>query len=401
MMAAAAMVLGLSAPNAHAAPPSHQPASKKAMIAGPLQYTGSLEGVEKFYTQQDADRKAQQAVDSGLNTIRVRLLWNFESLPPSRNTHAVCNLARAGEQKGLKAVILSLEPTKAVWPLIQPDIDRFLANIGEYDKALFDAGSECIAHPSKLQVIWMIGNEPNIDNFCDGSDKDPKTRPDGMLAQHQACADRMVRLYHASYDFIRQEKEKYKDTLKPGIDLQMIGGGLSSNDAPFDLLARYFQIRRDLGFTGCDMDRFGFHPFPLHQENGPYFGFKLEPKLAAMLRANKCPVPIFYTEMGFTTRPPADGSHPCDKFANAFLGEEQFAEVVNNAVAMARSQGVIGIVNMQLNDESCRTNGWSSGLYYSDGTPKPFLGQVRQIFQNALNPPPAAAAPPMRGSSAH
>ena len=378
-----------SIPTALAGKSPQPPARTKSAAPAPLQYAGALEGVEEFYNPQEAEAKVQQALDTGLNTIRIRLLWNLDPLPHLRDTRAVCYAAHAAEAKGLKALILSLEPTQTVWPLIQGDVDLFLANIGNYDQGLFDQGSNCIAHPSKLQIIWMIGNEPNVHYVCDGSDKDPYHPRWGMLVEHQKCAEREALLLHASYAFIQGEEKKY------GVDLKVIGGGLSSNDAPFDLLARFFQARQDKGYPpGCDMDYFGFHPYPLGKNNGPYYGFNLYPTLVKMLRANKCTVPIFYTEMGYTTTPPANGSRPCSYFEGAFLSEEQYAETLNNAVAMSLSQGVIGVINMKLNDEFCRVNGWSSGLYYSDGTPKPFLDQVRTIFQNALNPLRQAASPP-------
>lgn len=394
-----------SIPTAHAGAMAHpltaQTGSAVTTAASNLQYVGTLEGVEQFYDPQKAEAKVQQAIATGENTVMVRVLWNYAALPPSINTTEVCNAAHAAEKYGLKTLILSLEPTQTVWPLSQPDLEWFTNNIKAYDKMLFDpvSKSDCISDHSPLQIIWNIGNEPNVHYVCDGSDKDPKTRPiGGMLAEHQACATRMALLYHASYSFIQQEKQKpeYKTSLKPN-DLQVIVGGLSSNDAPFDMLTRYFQARHDLGYTPCgDMDYFGFHPYPLGKSNGPYYGFNLYPKLVKMLKAHGCTVPIFYTEMGFTTRPPSDGSHPCDLFANAFLAEEQEAQTLNNAVAKSISQGVIGIINMQLNDEICRVNGWSSGFYYSDGSPKPFRDQVRQIFQNALSPQLRVASPPTR-----
>jgi len=370
-----------------------KPAAQKAAVtlaAPSLQYVGPLEGVEQFYTQQNADTKVQQALDTGMNVIRVRLRWKYTSGAPSANTTAVCNLAHAAEEKGLKAIILSLEPDQTVWPLAQTDMDRFLTNISNYDQGLFDSGSDCIAHPSNLQVMWMFGNEPNVHTFCDGSDKGFNP-PSGLLAQHKECAKREALLLHNSYAFIQTEKVKYGQNLKP-IDLQVIGGGLSSNDAPIDLLQKYFQARTDLGYKSCDMDYFGFHPYGLG--GNPFYGLRLETKVAATLKVNGCGVPIFYTEMGFTTAPPLDNSHPCPAYAKN-TPEAQYISLLGTAFSMTLStKNVVGYINMQLNDEVCRSGGWSSGLYYSDGTPKPFHDQARQIFQNALSPQLRVATPP-------
>jgi hypothetical protein len=389
VVVAAAVCCSISTANAVNKP--HQPVPKQA-VAPALQYAGTLEGSEEFYTPQDAEAKVQQALNTNENTILVRVLWDYTALPPSINTTEVCNLAHAAEKYGLKAIILSLEPTQTVWPLIKPDMDWFLDNIRAYDRMLFDPvnKSDCLSDHSQLQIMWSIGNEPNVHYVCDGSDKDPKTRPvGGMLAEHQACATRMALLYHASYKAIRDEKTKY------GVDLKVIVGNLSSNDAPLDQMAKYFQARQDLGYPPCgDMDYFGFHPYPLGESNGPNYGFNLFPKLVKLWKSHNCTVSIFYTEMGFTTKPPADGSRPCTYFEGAFLSEEQAAQTLNNAVAMSLSQGVIGVINFKLNDEKCRQGGWSSGFYYSNGDPKPFLDQVRNIFQNALNPQRRAASSP-------
>lgn len=385
LLAVSVAALSLAAPSAlavHALPDSSVPAPTAA--AAPLQYIGALEGVESFDTPQDAAMHVQQALDTGLNTLRVRLVWNYSSGAPSSNLTAVCNVAHAAEQLGLKALVLGLEPAQTVWPVVGNPADRgwFEANLRDYDRKLFDPGSGCLARPSNLQIMWLIGNEPNVHTFCDGSDKGTGS-PSGLLAQHQACADSLAPLMHESYATIQADEKQYN------VDLKVIQAGLSSNDAPLDLLIKYFQERRTLKYVGCDADYIGFHPYPLHKNL--LYGLGLVPKLVALLQANGCALPIFFTEGGFTTAPPADGSRPCPS-SNASVTQSQYTTLLSDLLATGVRYGVVGYINMLIQDDPC--GGWSSGWYYSDGTPKPFRDQVRQIFLSALNPQRRLASQP-------
>jgi len=367
-----------------------------------LQYVGFMMGIHEFYNYDQALMMMQKVRTQGVNTVRVFIRWDYKPAPVSSDLQGVANAAKAAEQVGLKALILNLTPTQTVWPLNDYDMTWFKNNIVAYDQVLFDPSSDYISHPSPLQIIWAIGNEPNIDTFCNGADKDPKTAAVGWQDQHKVCADREARLLHASYGLIRSEKAYYqsKGSLKPN-DLQVIGGLLSSNDAPLDFITQWIKARQNLGFKTCDMDIFGYHPYTMPGGN-LYSGFYLVPKLVAALKAMKCPLPIIFTEMGYPTRPPVDpGSDLRSTLTRMGYNElpggnidpgmplSQYVGTIDEAMKITLSYPqVIGALNMLLNDERRITNGWQSGWCYWDGSPKPFLSQVQQIFQDALIPRP-------------
>jgi hypothetical protein len=422
VMVAIAAALCCSIPTANAAKPhphAHMHAGIVAPVGNPaaskapraLQYVGFMMGDHEFYTQAQAHLMMQRVHDQGVNTVRLFIRWNHTPGPPFYDLQAVAYAAQAAEQVGLKALILGLTPTQSSWPLSDYDLQWFKDNITAYDKVLFDPDSHYLSHPSPLQIIWAIGNEPNVDTFCTGADKDPKTAKVGWPAQHQACADREARLLHTAYPLIQSEKTnpEYLGSLKSN-DLLVIGGLLSSNDAPLDFMTQWIKARQDLGYKTCDMDIIGYNPYTM-PGGDLYSGINLVPDLVKALKAMKCPVPIFFTEMGYPTRPPVDpGSKLADTLAR--MGYTDIPATIDPGLplldyiptvshAMALTLGytqVIGALNMLLDDEQRVTNGWSSGWYYysKDGQlfPKPFLAQVQQIFRNALNPPSVVVKPP-------
>jgi hypothetical protein len=369
-LAAAAAACCLPLPDAYG--------TSKASAVLPLGI-GVTMGIHEFYTEAAADQMMQRVHDSGLNAVRLVILWNHDYLPHSRDTHAICFAARAAEARGLRTLIIGLEPSKSVWPFIQDDLELFDNAIGNIDQGLFDAGSNCLTRPSSLRIVWMIGNEPNVETFCDGSDKGLNP-PVGMLAEHQECAAREALLLHSSYAFIQADERKY------GVELPVIGGALSSNDAPFDFLGRFCEARKTLGYKAADMDYFGFHPYADGPADGPYYGLKLEPRLAATLRSRQCfgrSVPVVYTEIGYETEPPPDKGYTGSAARSAFVSSEaNYPSLFRHALRMTVSQGVAGYFNMLLDDEQCLNPGWQSGWYYWDRSPKPFLPEVEKLLTN-------------------
>jgi len=369
-LAAAAATCCLSLQDAYGKP--------KALAVLPLGI-GVTMGIHEFYTEAAADTMMQRVHDSGLSAVRVVIVWNHDYLPHSRDTHAICYAAHAAQAQGLRTLIIGLEPSRDVWPLIQGDLDLFDNAIGNVDQGLFDPGSSCLARPSGLQIVWMIGNEPNVETFCDGSDKGLNP-PVGTLAVHQECAEREALLLHSSYAFVQADERKY------GVNLPVIGGALSSNDAPFDFLRRFCKARKALGYKAPDMDYVGFHPYPDGPADGPYFGLKLEPRLAAELESKQCfgrAVPVVYTETGYETDPPPDKGYTGSSARTAFVSSEaKYPSLFRHALRMTLSQGVAGYFNMLLDDEQRLNPGWQSGWYYWDRSPKSFLPSVEKLVAN-------------------
>src|SRR4051794_19237130 len=104
MMAAAAAVLALSAPNAQASSPinhAHPATTQLAAHATPLavkatrslQYAGVMMGDYEFYTQDRADTMMQRVRNLGLNTVRIYIKWDWVPSPRWYDSQAVCYAA--------------------------------------------------------------------------------------------------------------------------------------------------------------------------------------------------------------------------------------------------------------------------------------------------------------------
>jgi hypothetical protein len=413
VLAAAVAVFCLPLAEAQAAQPGHNVAKAKVAavaITAPslknhLQFAAVALGRENYFTPDQARGTRQRIDGAGFQGARVVVIWNGGSSPPSYDLDAVCNAAQASA--GHKVFMPNLRPDKNGWPSDAASLKAYTDTLAAFDTKIFTGtgsnGQPCwpAATPPQ-QFMWMIGNEANSHDFCNG---DQSTND--LLEIHKVCALRNAMLLHSSYVFL---KGKNGEEGKYGRSILVVGGGLSSHDAPFDLLTKFLQDRKNLGYTGCDMDDFGFHPYSLNATD-IYSGLALEPRVEAMLKAAGCPLKIIYTEMGVETAipggpgynyngvsncaKPASGGQPATPGALC-VPEDQIPTVYKRFIQIMQSQpDVIGFMNFELDDEQYYS-GWQSGFYYFSHYPKSFISATKALFDNLNAVPAQPTVPPTR-----
>lgn len=349
--------------------------------ASHLQFSAVTLGRENYFFPDQALSTRQRIDNAGFQGERVVFVWDGTSIPGHYELDAACNAAQVSS--GQKVLMLNLRPDRNFWPADAASLGAFNAYLAAFDAKLFlgtgTNGQPCWPAVSPPQLMWMIGNEPNSHDFCNGD-----SSTSDLLAIHQVCAIREAMLLHSSYPFIQAQELTY------GHQMAVVGGGLSSHDAPIDLLTQFLLARKGLGYKTCDMDYFGFHPYSLNSTD-PYSGFSLEPKLEAMLKGVGCPLKVIYTEMGAETIIPGapsdgynyNGASNCAQPGRPgalCIDEGLFTGVYQRFIQIMDSQpDVIGFMNFELDDEQY-FSGWQSGFYYFSDFPKPFVAVLRPIL---------------------
>lgn len=354
-----------------------------------LQFSGVALGRENFF-DRDQSAKARLRIDgAGFQAVRDVFIWNGTDTPSDVDLTAACNAAQVSG--GLKVLMFNLRPGPKSWPADQASLDAYNKTLDAFLNKIFKGtgtdGLPCLPAVSPPQIMLMIGNEPNSHTFCVGSG----TSKDPLETMHQACAIREAILLHSSYAFIQSEELTY------GRSILVVGGGLSSHDAPFDFLTRYLQAIKNLGYKTCDMDYFGYHPYALNATD-PYSGFPaVESKLVPMLKAAGCPLKIIYTEMGVETVIPNGYSYTGTAPAGVYCASEaDMPAVYTQIVKIIQAQpDVIGFMNFELDDE-VNLGGWQSGFYYYSFYPKPFVPILRSLMAGIGGGPTAPLILPTR-----
>jgi hypothetical protein len=351
--------------------PVQQAQARSSARVPPLTYLGAAMGMYEFSTPEKADSMMQRARDSGLNSIRANMDWHGESVPPSYNLDSACNAARSADQYGLKALVLDLMPQRDYW---QANNSGFVGAIGAYDARLF---SGCLSPLSQLQIMWMIGNEPNVKTFC-GYQDPAQTEATAVTIRHRMCAKQAAMLYHAAYPFIKSDAKKY------GVQMSVIGLGLSTHQDPMDFISQFCQARQRLGYKTPDMDYAALHPYILPDSVDQLSGYTLVPQAYAALQAKGClgsSVQMFFSEGGWETVTPDNQGYTCYSPPSILsVPDDQYAALLGQGLQLSRKLGSKAYFNELLLDQQCLNPGWQSGWFNWDGTPKPFLPAVRDVL---------------------
>jgi hypothetical protein len=373
----------------HASP--HHPAAQASAApsdSAHLQFSAVALGRENYFFPDQAQQTRQRIDSAGFQGERVVIVWNGSAVPDHYDLDAACNAAQVSS--GQKVLMLNLRPDRNSWPADEASLGAFEQTIDTIDARVFwgtgSNGQPCwpsIAPPQ--QFMWMVGNEPNSHDFCNGD-----SSTSDLLAIHRVCAQREALLLHRSYAFIKGQnwQDPSGQQGKYGHLIMVVGGGLSSHDAPYDYLSDYLKDRTVLGYKTCDMDYFGFHPYALNATD-PYSGFRsVETKLVPALKAAGCPLKVIYTEMGVETVTPTapgfnyNGTAP---IGVCYVREDQMPAVYQQFIKLMQSQpDVIGFMNFEIDDEQ-GLNGWQSGFNYFSGFPKPFVPVLRPILAGIGN----------------
>ena len=325
-----------------------------------------------------ASRLIGVAHRAGFNALVVSIVWRHGRTKPSRReVHALRNVAAGAHRHRVRPFLL-------VWNGLQNNTPAT-----EDDRKQLAKFTAATAHKVHGFRDVIVGNEPNVNTFWM-----PQFGPNGGDVAARAYFDLLARTYDALKD------------VSPKI--RVIGGALAARgvDRPGTGRDTHSPTRfiRDLGrayeSSGRSkpiMDAFAIHPYPGHSRIPPDVRHTTSraitladyPKLVELLkdafdgtpqRGDK--LPILYTEFGVETPVP-----PGKRRWYTNFGAPDAADVVSPAVQaryyrlafqIAYCQPTVeGLFIFHTYDER-DLQGWQSGLYYADQTPKPSLPSFRR-----------------------
>lgn len=335
--------------------------------------------VDDSLAQQDpaaARERVGDARRAGFDTIVLSAGWQPGlTEPPESTLRGIQNVAKAAAGKQ-KLIVF-------VWNGFARNTPRDATERGQF--ASFTA-----ALVRRLPVLdaVIVGNEANLSTFWK-----PQFDAAGRDVAAVAYEDLLARTYDAVKD------------ADPG--LQVIGGAVSPRgaDRPHGIRPTHSPTAfiRDLGAayraSGRDrplMDAFAIHPYMRESRVSPDVSHPQTTeitiadyrKLVQLLgeafdgTAQKGRrLPIFYSEFGVQTVIPQDKLSAYQPSTNPGgdpgVSPQIQAEYYRLALARAWCQPTVkGLFVFHVFDEP-QLDGWQSGLYYADGTPKPSLEPFR------------------------
>jgi len=352
--------------------------------------------VDDALAQQDPSF-AQSQVDrsraAGFDAAIVSATWSPGQREPAASTLAVLhNVARATTKAHMQ-----------LWIMVWHGLGRFTPrDTGE--RADFAAYAAAVVRALPEVKAVIVGNEPNLSTFWN-----PQFEPDGGDAAATAYEDLLGR----SYDAIKAARS----------DVLVVGGAVSPRGAdrpegsrpthsPTRFIADLGAAYRSSGRTTPLMDAFAIHPYMQASSDSPVTAHpdnttitiadypKLVHLLDAAFRGTAQParsLPVYYTEFGVQTAVPAskrqyytDLDSPAGSDVVPFGTQAHF---YRRALELAYCQPTVrGLFFFHTFDEPS-LNGWQSGLYFADGSPKPSL----PAFQRAVADLRAGRFPPCSG----
>jgi hypothetical protein len=336
--------------------------------------------VDDSLAQQDpasAKRLVDLSHQAGFDSVVLSASWSRgRTKPQSGSLRGIKNVARAARADHMRLFLVA-------WNGLSTNTPRNGTERGQFAKftaALVEA------LPSVHGVI--VGNEPNLNTFWV-----PQFGRGGRDVAAAAYEDLLAR----TYDAIKAESR----------GVEVIGVGLSPRgaDRPRGIRPTHSPTAfiRDLGrvyrASGRDrplMDAFAFHPYMQSPKVPPTVTHPRTteitladyPKLVTLLdeafrgtHQRGRTLPIIYSEFGVQTVVPEsklsayqEGTSPT---AEEGVSTATQAAYYRQALALAYCQPTVrGIFIFHTFDEPS-LNGWQSGLYYADGTPKPSVRGFR------------------------
>lgn len=360
-------------------PPSRHGRKTRTFLVGTVD--DALAQVSPHFAQAQVDVSR----DAGFDAAAVSATWRRgQRRPPGSLLRVLRNVAHATAGARMKLAVV-------VWHGFGRDTPRTPA-----ERADFAAYAAALVRALPRVRYVVVGNEPNLSTFWK-----PQFGAGGRDAAAPAYADLLAR----SYDAIKAARP----------DVRVLGGALSPRgaDRPHGTRPTHSPTAfiRDLGdayrASGREkplMDAFAFHPYMLASRDSPATPHPENttitladyPKLVALLReafhGTAQPgerLPIFYTEFGVQTRVPApkrrfylDLDSPARTDAVPFGVQ---AAYYRRALELAYCQPTVrGLFVFHTFDEP-GLDGWQSGLYFPDRTPKPSLPAFKRAVADLRN----------------
>jgi hypothetical protein len=315
---------------------------------------------------------------AGFNAVVLSAQWARGRTQPQGSTvRGIRNAARAAQADHMRVYIVA-------WNGLSSNTPRNGAERGQFARF---AAAIVKAIPSVRGVI--VGNEPNLNTFWM-----PQFGRNGSDVAAAAYEDLLAR----SYDAI---KNANRDVEVIGVGLSPRGAdnprGIRPTHSPTAFIRDLGKDYRAIGRKSPLMDAFAIHPYMLSPRIPPTVTHPKTteitiadyPKLVTLLDEafrgtpqRGRTLPILYTEFGVQTIVPPEkrAAYQEGTSPNAEEGVSAATQAAyyREALALAYCQSnVKGLFVFHTFDESS-LNGWQSGLYYADHTPKPSVRGFRR-----------------------
>jgi hypothetical protein len=346
-----------------------------ALAGGPALRVGVAEDAVKRPTLVETKSTLELLRFAGLDSVRINETWTPGATAPSDGAASeLANVAGAAQLLALDVYVSVANYGSRTTPLSDGDQGDFAAF----------AASIAAAQPSLAGLI--VGNEPNLNGFW---------MPQFGENDEDAAAPAYESLLARTYDAVK--------SVAPS--LEVVGGavsprggdrnGIRPTHSPTVFIQDLGAAYRASGRLAPIMDAFGVHPYGDNSSQPPSFahpnttsiGIADYDKLVRLLGAAfdgtaqaGSTLPILYDEYGVESQIPeayADVYTATEKPTSKPVDELTQAAYYAQAIALTFCQpNVEGILLFHAFDEST-LQGWQSGVYYANRSPKSSLPAVR------------------------
>jgi hypothetical protein len=316
---------------------------------------------------------------AGFDAVVLTAIWKApQTQPPPGSLRGIHNVGRAVKRAHMRLFLV-------VWHGLGRDTPK---NAAERDQFASFAAAVVRAVPEAYGVI--VGNEPNLITFWK-----PQFGPGGRDVAAAGYEDLLAR----SYDKIKDADPHVRVI---GVGLSPRGadrpGGIRPTHSPTTFIRDLGAAYRASGRRAPLMDSFAIHPYMVNSAIPPTVAHPKTtqitladyPKLVTLLdeafrgtAQRGRTLPIIYAEFGVQTRIP-DGKlgayEGASETETRLVSPARQAEYYRQALALAYCQPTVkGLFIFHTYDEFS-LEGWQSGLYYADNTPKPSVQPFRRAI---------------------
>jgi hypothetical protein len=314
---------------------------------------------------------------AGFDAVVLSVTWSHGlTKPASGQLLGVKNVAAVARREHMRLFLVAWNGLARNTPKDGEEREQF----AQFAASLVDAV------PSVYGVI--VGNEPNLSTFW---------KPQFGAGGSDAAAKTYENLLARSYDAIKDVSRRVRVI---GVALSPRGAdrpnGIRPTHSPTAFIRDLGAAYRASGRHAPLMDAFAIHPYMLTSAVPPTVAHPKTtqitladyPKLVTLLDEafrgtpqRGRTLPILYTEFGVQTTIPDQklSTYQAATAAEAMrVSPERQAAYYRKALALAYCQPTVkGLFIFHTFDEYS-LDGWQSGLYYADRTPKPSLPLFRQ-----------------------
>jgi len=324
-----------------------------------------------------ATRLTEMSRRAGFDSAVLSVGWSRGLTKPSADQlRGIHNVAAVTRKRHMRLFLVAWHGLARNTPRDGEEREQFAQFTAELARAV----------PSAYGVI--VGNEPNLNTFWK-----PQFGPGGR----DAAATAYEKLLARSYDAIKDVSPRVRVI---GVGLSPRGAdrpnGIRPTHSPTAFIRDLGAAYRASGRRRPLMDAFAIHPYMVSSAIPPSAAHPKTtqitladyPKLVTLLdeafrgtAQRGRTIPILYTEFGVQTVIP---SNKLSKYEAATATEavrvspEVQAAYYRRALALAYCQPTVKGLFIFHSFDEYSLDGWQSGLYYADQTPKPSLEPFRR-----------------------